>query len=90
MLDFLRQTNEGYNNAVIEAMFAEGRGSLANRERLFGTSGSFGGQPIKQKPMYDFAGGGIAKIAGKSSGPPPESGPLPQGLDFLIKRGRQS
>jgi len=90
MLDFLRQTNEGYNNAVIEAMFAEGRGSLANRERLFGTSGSFGGQPIKKKPMYDFAGGGIAKIAGKSSGPPPESGPLPQGLDFLIKRGRQS
>ena len=38
----------------------------------------------------ELAGGGIAKLAGKSSGPPPESGPLPQGLDFLIKRGRQS
>jgi hypothetical protein len=40
-----------------------------------------------------FAGGGIAKLAGKSSGAPPESGPTPkgpQGLDFLIKRGRQS
>jgi hypothetical protein len=34
------------------------------------------------------AGGGIMKMAGKSSGPPPESGPTPQGLDFLLKRGR--
>jgi hypothetical protein len=34
------------------------------------------------------AGGGIAKLAGKSSGPPPESGPNSQGLDFLMKRGR--
>ena len=34
------------------------------------------------------AGGGIAKLAGKSSGPAPESGPTPQGLDFLMKRGR--
>jgi hypothetical protein len=91
--DFLRQTNEDYNNAVLDLVFQEGRKNLANREKLFGTSGSFGGQPIKQKPMYDFAGGGIAKMAGKSSGAPPESGPTPkgpQGLDFLIKRGRQS
>jgi hypothetical protein len=35
------------------------------------------------------AGGGIAKLAGKSSGRPPESGPTPQGLDFLLKRGRK-
>jgi len=34
------------------------------------------------------AGGGIAKLAGRSSGPAPESGPTPQGLDFLMKRGR--
>jgi hypothetical protein len=34
------------------------------------------------------AGGGIMKMAGKSSGRPPESGPTPQGLDFLMKRGR--
>ena len=88
--DFLRQTDEDYNNLVLDLVFNEGRKNLANRERLFGASGTFGGQPIKQKLMYDFAGGGIAKLAGKSSGPPPESGPLPQGLDFLIKRGRQS
>ena len=34
------------------------------------------------------AGGGLLKQAGKSSGPPPESGPTPRGLDFLMKRGR--
>ena len=33
-----------------------------------------------------FAGGGIAKLAGVSSGPPPESGPNSQGLQGLIKR----
>ena len=35
-----------------------------------------------------LAGGGIAKMAGVDSGPPPESGPTSQGLDFLMKRGR--
>jgi hypothetical protein len=43
---------------------------------------------ITGQTQYDFAGGGIAKLAGKSSGPAPESGPTPQGLDFLMKRGR--
>jgi len=33
-----------------------------------------------------FAGGGIAKEAGDSSGPPPESGPQPQGLQGLFNR----
>ena len=33
-----------------------------------------------------FAGGGIAKEAGDSSGPPPESGPNPQGLQGLLNR----
>ena len=36
-----------------------------------------------------YAGGGLAKLAGKRSGTPPESGPTPQGLDYLLKRGRQ-
>jgi hypothetical protein len=35
----------------------------------------------------NFAGGGIAKLAGVSSGPPPESGLNPQGLQGLLKRG---
>jgi len=34
------------------------------------------------------AGGGIAKQAGVSSGPPPESGPMSQGLQGLMKRVR--
>jgi len=34
------------------------------------------------------AGGGIAKLAGVNSGPPPESGPNSQGLPGLLKRVR--
>ena len=46
------------------------------------------GASFDQRLAYDFAGGGIAKLAGIDSGPPPEKGPTPQGLDFLLKRGR--
>ena len=35
---------------------------------------------------FSAAGGGIAKQAGDSSGPPPESGPNSQGLPGLLKR----
>ena len=37
---------------------------------------------------FQAAGGGIAKQAGVSSGPPPESGPNSQGLQGLMKRVR--
>jgi hypothetical protein len=47
-------------------------------EQIYGAQGTFFGQPL--------AGGGIAKLAGVSKGPPPESGPNPQGLNYLIKR----
>ena len=40
-----------------------------------------------ENPGVFFAGGGIAKIAGVDSGPPPESGPNSQGLPSLLKRG---
>jgi hypothetical protein len=33
------------------------------------------------------AGGGIAKLAGVDQGPPPESGPMSEGLQGLMKRG---
>ena len=36
--------------------------------------------------IANLAGGGIAKLAGVSSGPPPESGPMSQGLQGLMKR----
>jgi len=38
--------------------------------------------------IANLAGGGIAKLAGVSSGPPPESGPNSQGLQGLMKRVR--
>jgi len=43
-----------------------------------------------QSPVADYlpglAGGGIAKLAGVDSGPPPSSGPNSQGLQGLMKR----
>ena len=45
---------------------------------------------IEEGGMLGAAGGGLLKQAGDRSGKPPEAGPTPQGLDFLIKRGRQS
>ena len=48
-------------------------------EQVYGTQGTFFGQPL--------AGGGIAGLSGgDKSGPPPESGPNPQGLPSLLKR----
>jgi hypothetical protein len=38
---------------------------------------------------FAAAGGGIAKLAGKPSGPPPQSGPTSQGLPGLLKRDRR-
>ena len=38
--------------------------------------------------LYGFAGGGIAKLAGVDQGPPPESGPMSQGLLSLKNRVR--
>ena len=40
------------------------------------------------KTIEPFAGGGIAKLAGDRSGPPPERGPNSQGLQGLLKRVR--
>ena len=37
---------------------------------------------------FQAAGGGIAKLAGDRSGPPPERGPNSQGLPGLLKRVR--
>jgi len=37
---------------------------------------------------FSAAGGGIAKEAGVDSGAPPKPGPNPQGLSYLMKRGK--
>ena len=54
-------------------------------------SNRFGSNPQQRPILYSkgrgtLAGGGIAKEAGDSSGPPPESGPNSQGLQGLMKR----
>ena len=36
----------------------------------------------------DKAGGGIVKLAGADSGPPPKSGPTPHGLPYVAKNVR--
>ena len=43
-------------------------------------------QYMRESMSKYFAGGGIAKLAGVSSGPPPESGPNSQGLQGLLNR----
>ena len=82
------QTKAAAGDERVKALEAQ-----KNFERATDRANFFG--DIKDRALgapqeIELAGGGIAKSAGKSSGPPPESGPLPQGLDFLIKRGRQS
>jgi hypothetical protein len=42
--------------------------------------------PFDLSDPFMAAGGGIAKLAGVSSGPPPELGPNSQGLQGLMKR----
>ena len=43
---------------------------------------------LRDSGLLGLAGGGIAKLAGVPSGPPPESGPNSQGLPGLLKRVR--
>ena len=92
--------NEGFNKLVFEEILKDARSTDAKREQFFGAQSLFGGEPIKEGgvniPTNRFenfklgmAGGGIAKLAGVDSGPPPAKGPTSQGLDFLMKRGRQ-
>jgi hypothetical protein len=47
---------------------------------------SFGDAENPFKPKK--AGGGIIKLAGDDSGPPPKSGPTPHGLPYIAKNVR--
>ena len=74
--NFLNQ----YLKSIGQEPLRPGEGTLfrmqePNQRGLFGT-------------QEKFAGGGIAKLAGVSSGPPPEKGPNSQGLPGLLKRVR--
>ena len=43
---------------------------------------------IEEQARLGAAGGGLAKLAGKRFGKPPEEGPTPQGLASILKRDR--
>ena len=45
--------------------------------------------PFDLSDPFMAAGGGIAKLAGVDEGPPPESGPMSQVLQGLLKRGNK-
>jgi len=49
-----------------------------------------GGAATGQGFFQQLAGGGIAKLAGVDQGPPPARGPNPQGLSYLMKRGKNT
>ena len=62
-------------------------------DNLYQPSNRFGSGSQQRPILYPegrntLAGGGIAKQAGVDSGPPPDSGPTPQGLSYLMKRGK--
>jgi len=76
---------------------------LYNKQRGFTLDDIQQGTSPQIRPVMDYlgtdvtgqgfgsqflAGGGIAKLAGVDQGPPPESGPMSQGLPSLLKRGR--
>jgi len=77
LFDYYRG-DEDFNKDVWKAVMEGGRSSDANRERLFGTQGTFGGQPL--------ANGGIASLTRTT---PPERGPQHMGLASFKKHGRE-
>ena len=67
--------DEDFNKLVFKTIFDQGRETLANREKLFGTSGTFAGEPItggvniptnrfENFKLGMYAGGGIAGLSG--------------------------
>ena len=69
---------EAYRD-LLKSMSLSESADAFSPEQVYGASGVFS-QPL--------AGGGIAKLAGVDSGPPPASGPNSQGLPGLLKRVR--
>ncbi len=82
---FMGQAPKEYYNEMMSNIPAEGKSNTFNN--IF--TGNEFTVPETGVGEFSAAGGGIAKLAGKRSGPAPQSGPTPQGLDYLLKRGRQ-
>ena len=78
--DRLIDSQQGVRGAI-KKIFQGRRGKAKDREQI--------GEVFNIPPDFKFAGGGIAKLAGIDEGPPPESGPMSQGLSGLLKRGNK-
>ena len=78
----------------LEGLYQAGKYGIKRRKELQEMSPEQIQELRRQSDEFSFgeaagaAGGGLLKQAGDRSGKPPEAGPTPQGLDFLLKRGR--
>ena len=91
ILNLLRKDGKKYSKTELEDMgidpdalgnYPTGAGSVRKETLLNPDVDTFTGKPKK-------AGGGIMKLAGDDSGPPPTSGPNSQGLALILKRAKQ-
>jgi len=86
-LEEAKQKFEAGKQRVAKERAEKEAGVAAVRKQAFDRLNPFAdGEATAMK----LAGGGLLKQAGDRSGKPPEAGPTPQGLDFLLKRVRQS
>mgnify|MGYP003114714958 CR=1 FL=1 len=98
ILDLLAKSGEKYNLKELKEMGInpEGLGRdflgkiLRNPEeiKLLDAEKAFKDTMNKVKYKIEKAGGGIIKLAGDDSGPPPKSGPTPHGLPYIAKNVR--
>jgi hypothetical protein len=98
ILDLLAKSGEKYNLKELNEMGInpEGLGRdflrkiLRNTEeiKLLDSEKAFKDTINKVKYKIEKAGGGIIKLAGDDSGPPPKSGPTPHGLPYIAKNVR--
>ena len=98
VLQLLAKDGKKYNLDELEQMGInpEGLGEdllkqiLRNPEeiKLLDSKKAFKDTINKIKYMIEKAGGGIVKLAGAGSGPPPKSGPTPHGLPYIAKNVR--
>ena len=84
----------GLASLGLEGLYQAGKYGIERRKELQEMSPEQRQELRRQSDEFSFgeaagaAGGGLLKQAGDRSGKPPEAGPTPQGLDFLMKRGR--
>ena len=98
ILDLLAKDGKKYNLDELEQMGINPKGLgrdflrqiLRNPEeiKLLDAKEMFKDTMNKVKYKIEKAGGGIVKLAGAGSGPPPKSGPTPHGLPYIAKNVR--